>query len=192
MIEGIHMENNPNPIEAARTALETAREAHEQAQAALSAFTKSFEGKESTIKREISNEQRRQNSLRQELSKVLDDPGQAEGFEQEIEKTEKLLKRLSQRLELAEGWRGRESEALGELEEAVQAAYTALQYAFSGYAHSWASHVKQARGAYLGALKEYWAEAASRAYEVNFPKFEWKNLEINHVTIRNHCGPIRW
>lgn len=186
------MENNPNPIEAARTVLETTKEAHSQAQAELSAFTKSFEDKESTIKREIGKEQRRQNSLRQELSKVLDDPVQAEDFEQQIEKAEKLLKRLSQRLELAEGWRGRESEALGELEEAVQAAYTALQYAFSSYAYAWVSHVKQARSAYLNSLKEYWAEAASEAHEIQFPKFAWKDLEINDVTIRNYCGPIRW
>jgi chromosome segregation ATPase len=186
------MKNKITEREKTRLELEAAKVAHGKTQAAIRDFSGSFEEKETAIKCDISDEQRRLHSFRQDLSKVLDDSAKAEEIETRIETGEKLLKRLEQRLELAGDWRKREAERLGKLEEEEQAAYTALQNAFSNYTYAWVTHVKEARQAYFAALKAYWAEAASRSGEIQFPKFAWTNLEITDLNIREFCGPIKW
>jgi succinate dehydrogenase/fumarate reductase flavoprotein subunit len=186
------MKTNINPVEKARLELLHEQDNAKQAQAAVRDFCGPFEEKELSIKSEISDEQRRLNSLRQDLSKVLDDSVKAEEIEAQIEKREQLLKRLAQRLDLSQDWRKREADTLGKLQEQEQSADFACQAAYERYTTAWRDYVFRARENYLNSLKEYWAEAASKVSEVQFPKFAWKDLEITDLDIRKHAGAIKW
>jgi DNA repair exonuclease SbcCD ATPase subunit len=189
MIGATAMKNNISPVEKARRELETAEETLVQAQAAVRDFCTPFTQKELSLKCEISDEQQNLISLRRRLAEVLDDSVKAEEVETQIEKSEKLLKRLQARLQIAGSWRGREK-ALKELEDAEQNSLFEYKTAYEHLMARWREHVLEARQNYLQTLVDFWQRAREASGHVTIPKFSSTELEISWDFIRQQTGAM--
>ncbi len=172
------MKNNISRLEAARIELEKAKKVYAAAQAALSVFAKPFEEKVIEIQRDITSEEARLHSLKGELTKNLDNEDAAETIETEIEKSSKKLKRLQQRLELAQGWRGRE-ESLKKLEDEVQTAYLGWQAAYGEFIERLKEEVLAKREAFIQGSVQLYAEMRTACEHVRFQPLTRKQLEID-------------
>jgi chromosome segregation ATPase len=177
-------------LEQARSDLEKARGAHEAAERAYSEFVAPFQAKVSTLRGEISNEEIKLSQLRKSLSGALDNDKQVEEFEQQIEKSEKLLKRLKERCEIADQWHVREKVPLAKLQGELESALNALPEAHAALVEALKENALLRRKDFIESCGDLWAGMTAALEHTRFIKPTPKELEVLFEDLVRNFGRI--
>jgi chromosome segregation ATPase len=177
-------------LEQARSDLEKARGAHEAAERAYSEFVAPFQNKVDSLRRDISNEENMLSQLRKSLSGVLDNDKQVEEFEQQIEKSEKLLKRLKERCEIADQWHVREKVPLTKLQDQLQDTELKLPEAHAALVEALKENALLRRKDFIESCGELWAGMTAAVDHTRFIKPTPKELEVLFEDLVRDFGRI--
>lgn len=180
----------PTALEAARATLEEAKRANDKTQAALSLLEAPFTNQVTALKDQISQEQKKLNSFRRELSKVLDDDQAIESLEEQIAGCEKLLKRLAGRVEIADQWRERERESLTKLYSAIEDADSTLTTTHADFVEALKGHVLLIREQYIEACGELWSGMKEAAEHTRFRLPTRAELSVDFDELKTQFGPL--
>ena len=180
---------NQNPVEAARDQVRQMEDLVKKTNEDYLAFCRPYDDLVREVQGGIVVEEARLQYLRDSLDTNVDDPdGLEAAVDDQIEATEKLLKRLNRRLQAAQNWRKRQLSPLAALAERETDARYQLRAAWEKYLILAREGVLQAREDYTQTLVNFWSEAREGAPYFKAPRFTSQQLELTWDEIRRATG----